>query len=62
MVNGVSKLLAATGQGTLEIIMRLSENLVVSLLLAVGAWFFWEVGLRRGTKGANRYGPDPLGA
>lgn len=28
--------------------------------VVVGIWFFWEVGLRRGTVGPNRYGPDPL--
>jgi uncharacterized membrane protein YhaH (DUF805 family) len=30
------------------------------IYLAIGLWFFWEVGLRRGTVGPNKYGADPL--
>jgi uncharacterized membrane protein YhaH (DUF805 family) len=38
-------------------------TLVLSLIgLALWLWGFVEIGLRRGTPGPNRYGPDPQAA
>lgn len=35
--------------------------LCVAAALAIHAWSFVELGLRRGTRGANHFGPDPRG-
>jgi uncharacterized membrane protein YhaH (DUF805 family) len=50
---------ARTGQGlgaTLPYVLRGSLHLTGAVACA---WYLWEVGLRRGTVGPNRFGPDP---
>jgi uncharacterized membrane protein YhaH (DUF805 family) len=42
--------------------MNLLEIVLLIVTIAVGIWFFVELGCLRGTVGANRYGPDPLWA
>jgi uncharacterized membrane protein YhaH (DUF805 family) len=37
------------------------ERVLMTLSLAVGIWFFVELGCLKGTPGPNRFGPDPLG-
>jgi uncharacterized membrane protein YhaH (DUF805 family) len=38
-------------------------GMIVSLItVAIGLWFFVELGFFRGTAGPNAYGPDPLEA
>lgn len=36
--------------------------LMALLMLAVGIWYFVDLGCLRGASGANQYGTDPLGA
>jgi uncharacterized membrane protein YhaH (DUF805 family) len=41
-----------------------SRTVAVSTIIATGGlmfWLFFEIGFLNGTKGPNRYGPDPLG-
>ncbi len=42
--------------------MNVLEIVLLFVTIAVGIWFFVELGCLRGTVGANRYGPDPLWA
>ncbi len=42
--------------------MNVLEIVLLFVTIAVGIAFFIELGCRRGTVGANRYGPDPLWA
>lgn len=39
----------------------LLQSLIGLGCLIIGLWYFWEIGVRRGTVGPNRFGPDPLG-
>lgn len=50
--NGIYRNFSAT-----EIVLAVPVLLPLALF---GLWFFIEVGLRRGTVGPNKYGPDPL--
>ncbi len=33
---------------------------VIAIVVGIGIWALFELGLRRGTEGANDFGPDPL--
>lgn len=59
----IPKLVNAIPDGLLSpAVMFYSIDIALGLLAMIaGLWFFWQVGLRRGTVGPNRYGPDPLG-
>ncbi len=35
------------------------SHFIIAQFVAVSVWFFIELGFFRGTRGANRYGPDP---
>lgn len=37
-------------------------TVVTVVILACSIWMLVEIGLLRGMKGSNRYGPDPLSA
>jgi uncharacterized membrane protein YhaH (DUF805 family) len=58
VLQSVTNLLGITGDpfnmGPLDYVLTL-------VIVAVGIWFFVELGCRRGTAGPNDYGPDPLG-
>jgi uncharacterized membrane protein YhaH (DUF805 family) len=51
--------------GELEMSMDWNTNplgdICFLVLLAVSIWFLIALGMRKGTKGPNRFGPDPLG-
>lgn len=49
----------ATGQMPIWYVVAVAACLVAMVL---SVWLFVEIGFLRGTKGPNRYGPDPLGA
>lgn len=59
----IPKLVKAIPDGLLSpAVMFYSIDIALGLLSVIaGLWFFWQVGLRRGTVGPNGYGPDPLG-
>ena len=42
--------------------MALLVRLCIVAAVAIGVWFFVELGCLRGTRGYNRYGPDPTKA
>jgi len=52
------------GLQTILFIADASDNMAASLIrlitIAVGIWFFIELGCMRGTVGPNRYGADPV--
>ena len=43
-----------------QAVIKLVAVLVDIFGTAVGVWYFRETGLRRGTVGPNRFGPDPI--
>ena len=47
------------GQGWLIDRLTWGYNLLFAQMLAVGVGFFIELGFYSGTRGANKYGPDP---
>jgi uncharacterized membrane protein YhaH (DUF805 family) len=49
-------------QITAEIRIRPAEFAVGAFNFFVALWFFVELGFFRGTRGPNRFGPDPLAA
>jgi uncharacterized membrane protein YhaH (DUF805 family) len=42
--------------------MSVAGIVVTLIIIAIGLWFFIELGFLRGTPGPNAYGPDPLEA
>lgn len=50
----------STGQGFAAALHYVLRGLLHLIGAAACAWYLWEVGLRRGTVGPNRFGPDPF--
>jgi uncharacterized membrane protein YhaH (DUF805 family) len=53
---GITDALGVTGAETWNTL----DYLLNGLTLIAALWVIYELGLRRGTPGPNRYGPDPL--
>lgn len=55
VLSGIKEVLAAQGGGAFAAAM-----IVATIGVVVSIWAFVELGCLRGTRGDNRYGPDPL--
>jgi uncharacterized membrane protein YhaH (DUF805 family) len=50
-------LLGITGE---PLLFSSIDLLFIGIDIVIGVWFVVDLGILRGTKGTNKYGPDPL--